>query len=743
MIRIRKRNGTLQRFDVKKIRRALVMAFSENVGFVPNLNSVINTIIDKLLVSEGVFSVDHIQDTLEHVLMESGYPQVARAFILYRADRDRVRSARLKPDNKALADYIHAAKYARYQLSIGRRETYAETVERVMQMHLNKFPKLINEIQKAFEFVFDYKVLPSMRSMQFGGSAVEQHNARLYNCSYTLIDRPEVFGHIFYLLLCGCGVGYSVQWCHIDKLPAIKRINQHKVEHHIIQDSISGWADAVHRLIDSHMEGYWVEFSYELIRAEGTALRTSGGKAPGHIPLRNCLETIRRLLTSAGGRKLRPIECHDLICHIADAVLAGGIRRSSLISLFSPSDTEMLYSKAHGSFRPAYDKDPGLNAQRQMANNSAALQRGSTDRDTFDRIIRVAQENYGDPGFVFTEHKDYGTNPCGEIGLHPRIKISGSHETGFAFCNLCEINGGVIQTPTEFYAACGAASFIGTLQATYSSFPYLGIVTEAIANRDRLLGVGIMGIMNNPDLFFEDQVLNTGANICVIQNQTVAKMLGIKSAARVTTIKPGGTAPLEASAFVPVASGIHPHHARRFFRRVTANPNEPPAIEFQRVNPHMVETKPNGDWSIVFPQQVSDEAVTVKEQTAKDFLRAVFHVYENWVAPGTGVRNHEISPGLTHNVSATCTVRDGELEEILEIVWENKNRLSALSFAPYTLDTLFPYAPRQEVASAEDEAKWNNIIQNYVPVNWGDFKEQTDNTNLTGEVACAGGVCEL
>jgi len=461
--------------------------------------------------------------------------------------------------------------------------------------------------------------------------------------------------------------------------------------------------------------------------------------------LRKCLETIRELLHQAQGRKLRPIECHDVICHIAEAVLSGGIRRSSLISVFSPDDTEMLYCKAHGNFRPAYGTDPGLNSHRQMANNSAALQRDVANRETFDRVVRVAQENFGDPGFIFLSNSDHGTNPCGEIGLHPReaVKRKGTItlETGFAFCNLCEINGALCEDASAFYTAAKAAAFIGTLQAAYTQFDYLGIVTEMIAKRDALLGIGIMGIMNNPDLLLDAEVLQTGASIVREENRRVAKLIGINPAARLTTIKPGGTAPLEASAYVPVASGIHPHHARRFFRRVTANTNEPPAVEFRRINPHMVETKPDGDWSIVFPQQVDENAVTIKEQLAEDFLSSVFLVYENWVANGTTERGMAISPGLTHNVSATVTLRDNEMADILDTIWENRHRIAAMSFAPFLLDTNFPFAPRQEVSTPEDEARWNDIVSNYRDIDWENLTEETDGTVHTQDPACVG-VCD-
>lgn len=741
-MKVLKRNKTIQNWSTKKIKRALVMAFAECDEPLPNLTPLINAISVSMLGHPVPIDIEIIQDAVEQVLMENGHAKVAKTFILYREYRRIQRNKRLSPDNAALAEYIHAAKYARYDPVVRRRETYQETVNRVMSMHLKRWPEHSELIKEAFEYVYARKVLPSMRSMQFGGAAIEQVNCRMYNCAFTLVDRLDSFSHSFYLLLCGCGVGYSVQWRHINRLPVVATVDTKQVTHHQVKDSINGWADALHALVYSHYSETYVEFDYSLIRREGADLKTSGGKAPGHLPLKRCIEAVRGVLTNATGRKLRPIECHDLMCLLAEAVLSGGIRRSALISLFSADDTEMLFAKAKGNFRPAYGLDPGLNSHRQMANNSAVLVRSKVTREQFDRVISVAKENYGDPGFFFTEHEDYGTNPCGEIGLDPVWRdwcmVDGNpedfKETGFSFCNLCEINGALCKTSADFYSACNAAAVIGTLQCAYTDFSYLGSGSRRVAERDRLLGVSIMGIADNAELFLNRKdVLQHGAGIVKEVNEVVACLLNIEPAARLTTIKPGGTAPLEASYDVLVSSGIHPHHSRRFFRRVTANPNEPVAQEYKRINPHQVEEKPNGDWSIIFPQQCNEDAITVKEQSADDFLRTVYHVYDNWIVPGTRYGS------LTHNVSATCTVRENE--DVVENVWNNRHRLAALSFSPYNLDQIFPFAPRQTVQGPKDEALWNDLILNYTPVDWEKFEENSDETSHTQEPACAGGEC--
>lgn len=762
-VRIEKRGGTIERFDPRKIKRALLMAFNAvRPGDIPNVSPLVTSVMEHLRerINEATASVSQMQDIIEEVLMKAGHHAVARAFIQYRHDRDLARARRLSPDKWALPNYIHAGKYARFAPLKKRREVYPETVDRVKGMHLNRFkdlgPSVLDRISSAFGHVYNKDVLPSMRSMQFGGLAMEKNNARGYNCSFTLIDRWRAFQEVFYLLLCGCGVGYSVQWQHVDKLSSIPIINEKKVRHHIVEDTIEGWADALGALIQGFLDGVWVEFSYHLIRQEGEPLKTSGGKAPGHIPLRRCLERCRQILLKAQGRSLRPIECSDILCHSAEAVLSGGIRRASLLGLFSAHDTEMLYSKARGN----YDPMAGLNSHRAMVNISAALLRNS-HRSVFDRIINVAQTNFGDPGFAFLENLDWGPNPCGEIIMNPVLEVHCSAckgtgiegdrapgftcsscsgkgyytKTGFSFCNLTEINMATVKTPEEFYSRCEAASLIGTLQASYTSFPYLGSITEEVARRDALLGVSMTGIQDCRSIALDPEVLQQGAKVVVDTNKEWATILGINEAARTTTVKPSGTASLELGCVGP---GIHSHWARRLFRRVTANPNEPVAQEFRRINPHMVEVKPDGDWSLIFPIEVPESSLTVRETNALSFIDDVLTVYNNWVCPGS------LRPeGMTHNVSCSVTIREGELQSVCDKIWSNRHSVAAMSFIPDTLDIRFPFAPNQAVTTLEDEAKWERLIANYRPVDWTQFFEEEDTTELKASAACSGGVCEI
>ena len=1515
MYRVKKRDQSLQKFDKKKIIKAVYSSFLDSgIEDIPNLSKLATKVSQKVKKgTKDIIDIELVQDVVEKLLMDE-YPDVAKQYIIYRQKRTDLRTARLTPDKSAISEYIHVAKYARHSDELGRREVFSETIDRVQDMHVKKFPEKESEIKKAFDFVRSKKVLPSMRSLQFGGDAIEMNNARIFNCAFSLVDRMEVFKETLYLLLCGCGVGYSVQWCHVDKLPKIAFIDNKIVYHHTIEDSIEGWADAIGVLVESFEKGCYVEFNYSKIRIEGAPLKTSGGRAPGHRELKNCIESIRTVFSNSQGRRLRPIECHDVLCYIAQAVVSGGIRRSALLSLFSEEDTEMMYSKVPGN----YDFN-GKNKQRAMANNSVALNRSTVKKKTFKRIIDLA-EDYGEPGFVFIDHEDYGVNPCfhkdtrihtskgimkigdlydsgeeneviadnrvgkgdyidmggygvslkkatpvfltqknadvyevtldsgaslkvtdnhkfptpngrkelkdlsigdmlltqsdeGEWGIEgsfnqglllgtitgdghfesndavyinvweddfdtldlfkeavnteicsipslngkkhldnswmdkdtgkstvarkmiggrklyrvlyekmgitnpkgiknrvPEFVWRGSRDTvvgylqglffsdgsvqltgngkkstislrlaqsnkellkdvqvilnnfgisskvylrrqeayrelpdgnggtksyfcrdqyeliinrpnlirfmdevdlfgrkqdiassllakrgyacrkperhlakvcsidyfstedvycltqedtnivtangvvtgncgeaslfpvdvetgktGFSFCNLMEINMAKCKTKEDFMSAVEAASVIGTLQASYTDFPYLGEVTERIVRREALLGVGLTGMMDNPDLSFDADTLREGAAKVIEVNKKLSKEIGISQAARATLVKPSGCRPwyglvttaegiftLEdlfvehcsqdtwsslnvdynalqegstnrlmrtfqngdsevkriklnygmeldctsnhkwfisktrsngkyttvdrwkktsdivpgdvvatsigiydrvkhadlkrcdsvaasmRSNFIPlerqpekmspdiawvlgylwgdgslsnhkyrirfcdssksnllkaqrilrsvfglegslkkhtdrnayhldygskhfyfwlqvngiskysgkvldilpkclrtsskediiafisglidadgcvsfcdtyvkngsgarvtissaydsftshlqhvcwavglvcgrslqtkgeskqnkrnlwhmdfsnhsinesfrllvshsekmkrlearddftiwkaekdvnncpltgvvksissigilptydvevandpwfyagavkshntaslclgcVGSGIHPHHSRRYFRRVSANPIEKHAQYFQKVNPHMVKTKPDGSWVIEFPIEAPKDAVFVKDLPAIDFMDLVFKVYKNWVAPGTALP--ESAEGLTHNISATVTFREGEMDEVVKKIWENKDTIAAMSFAPYFLDKEIPFAPREAVTTEEDEVHYNYLIEHYTPVDWSEFTEDADSTTHMMEGACIGGAC--
>lgn len=789
-MRVNKRDGRWVQWDRQLIVRAMLMAFHD-VGKeiqreeVEDLASQVEDCVGKLYGGDA--HVEQIQDTVEQVLMAK-HGDIAKAYILFREKRAQLRASRLTPDPECLQNYIHAAKYARWRGDLGRRETFAETVNRVKGMHLERYRMPLEnnkefraELDRAFDQVLARNVLPSMRSMQFGGPPVLARNIRLYNCAFSHADRLRFFGEIFWVLLGGSGAGFSVQHHHVEQLPPVIRMDPRRVSHFVIPDSCMGWADSVNHLVRcAFVTGEWPEFAYNEIRSEGADL-SSGGKAPGHLGLKKGLEAFRSILVKAVGRRLRPIEVFDAVCHLADAVLSGGVRRSSLICLFSLDDTEMMLAKAHGNFRPLGHPEGTHNAWRANANISAVCHRENTTWDQFRRLVSLAKE-WGEPGFYFTRDLDYGCNPCGEIGKMPRlyrrkpgadrtldfdwkayrslqrdcrsrgvpdrpfsdgnegkdwaVKTYG-HTSGWQFCNLCEINVAACKDEAELMEAARAAATIGTLQAGFADFWYLGPVTEEIVRREALLGVGMTGMQDNPALAFDPRIQQRAAELVKYQNEVVAGWIGINTAARSTTVKPSGTASLELGC---VGSGIHPHHARRYFRRVTANPNEAPFLHFRKANPHMCQRKPNGDWVILFPVQAPTDANTVKQTPASEFMEQVFSTFENWVVPGTRMDREDLNPGLRHNVSCTVAYDPDEWDEVMMLAWQNRHRVTAMTFLANYNDKAFPFAPREEVKTAADETLWRNLIALYRPVDWMAAHEREDGTAFAA--ACEGLLCE-
>ena len=743
-----KRDGvTLQPFDVTKLRRALSRAWEGCRGAVDEraLSRVIHTVVDA--ITGDTVGVESVQDAVETALMRHGHFDVAKGFILYRHQRAEARQGRISksPDPKAISDYIHAGKYARYISHARRREVYAETVARIEEMHLGQYPEMEKEIRWAFDLVRDKRVLPSMRSMQFGGAAILASNNRIYNCSFSLVDRPEVFSDALFLLLSGCGVGYSVQFDHIEKLPTIAYVDVKNVRHHVVADTIEGWADALKALVQSYLDGVNLELSYHLIRPAGTPLKTSGGRAPGHLKLKDSLERIRVVLGAAQGRKLRPVECHRIMCHAADAVLSGGIRRSAMICLFSLDDSEMMHLKT-GNW---YSTEPWL----ANSNNSVVLKRDDVKKKQFKRIFGMTRQ-WGEPGFYFTNDYDYGTNPCSEIGLNPKLDIDietqtklaakgveakvGDTYTGWAFCNLCEINASKLTSLADFKEAAKAAAIIGTLQAGYTKMPYLGPISEVIAEREALLGIGMTGMLDAPHIACNPEFQREVAGLIKDWNAEYAARIGVKPAARTTCVKPSGTTSLELGC---VGSGHHAHHARRYIRRVTADELEHVFQAFKAVNPHMCVRKPDGKWVIEFPVEAPPGATIKDDLHALQFLDMVKSTQQNWVIPGTADSTY--SPGLSHNVSNTVTVRPEEWDKVADYLWENRELFTGVSLLASTGDKDYAFAPNEAVVTPVDEARWNAILESYQPVDYTSIIEESDDTDLKSEVACAGGFCSI
>jgi len=613
--------------------------------------------------------------------------------------------------NKILSEITVHMKYARYLPEEQRRENWVELVTRNKEMHLKKFPSLDKEIDWAYQYVYDKEILPSMRSMQFGGKPIEVSPNRVFNCAYAPIDDIRVFGEIMFLLLGGTGVGYSVQRSHIEKLPAINKPNPKRTRRFLIGDSIEGWADAVGMLVKSYFKGTSrLRFDFSDIRPKGARLVTSGGKAPGPQPLRECLVKVEGILDSKEeGDQLSSIEVHDVVCHIADAVLAGGIRRAALISLFSADDQAMLAAKAGNWWE--------TNPQRGRANNSVVIMRHRIDKDTFlDLWDRVKQSGTGEPGFYFTNDKDYGCNPCCEISLRP-----------FQFCNLTEINVSDIETQEEYEDRSRAASIIGTLQASYTDFHYLRPVWQRNTEKDYLIGVSMIGIASGNVLKLD---MPRAAEIVKLTNAEIAEKIGIKPAARCTTVKPAGTTSLT----LGTSSGIHAWHNDYYIRRLRVGKNESIYQYLTIRHPELVEDeyfRPHDTAVISVPQKAPEGSIT-RHESALDLLGRVKDVHLKWVKKG-----HR-SGQNSNNVSATITIKPDEWFEVGEWMWENKNNYNGLSVLPYS-EHSYKQAPFEDC----DEETYEKLLTTLVEVNLDGVIEIEDNTNLKGEAACAGGACEI
>ncbi len=617
----------------------------------------------------------------------------------------------MKLEKQILSEITVYMKYARYLPDKNRRENWDELVTRNMDMHIKKFPNLEAEIRKAYDYVYRKRVLPSMRSMQFAGKPIEISPNRVFNCAYAPVDDLRVFGEIMFLLLGGTGVGFSVQGHHVEKLPSILKPNNKRTRRFLVGDSIEGWSDAVTALIKSYFKGTSrLRFDYSDIRPKGSLLITSGGKAPGPQPLRECLVKVEGILEEKeNGERLSSIEVHDIVCHVADAVLAGGIRRAALISLFSLDDEDMLAAKS-GSW---WETNP----QRGRANNSAVIMRHRIDEERFVKIWeRIRASGCGEPGIYLTNDKEYGCNPCCEIALRP-----------FQFCNLTEMNVSDVASQEEYEAMAKAASFIGTLQASYTDFHYLRPVWQRNTEKDYLIGVSMTGIASGNVLHLD---MSSAAKVVKEENARVANLIGIKPAARCTTTKPAGTTSL----VLGTSSGIHAWHNDYYVRRIRVGKNEAIYNYLLNNHPELVEDeyfRPHDTAVISVPQMAPVAAIT-RSETAINLLERVKKVHKDWVKKG-----HR-SGQNTNNVSATITVKEKEWEEVGRWMWKNRNYYNGLSILPHDGGT-YTQAPFEDCS----EEQYEKMLKHLVEVNLENIVEVDDDTNLSGELACAGGACEI
>jgi len=614
-------------------------------------------------------------------------------------------------EKEILSDIVIWAKYARFVPELNRRETWTELVTRNKEMHLRKFPQMTAMIERAYELVYAKKILPSMRSLQFGGRPIEVNNSRLFNCSYLHVDDYRAFSETMFLLLCGTGVGYSIQSFNIDKLPAINKGT--KTRRYLIGDSIEGWADAVKVLMKGYLglSATVPTFDFRAIRAKGERLITSGGVAPGPEPLKICLMHIQAILDrKKDGEMLTSLECHDIMCFIADAVLSGGIRRSAMIALFDLDDEDMLTSKFGNWWE--------LNPQRARANNSAILKRDSVSKEEFLGLWKkIELSNSGEPGFYFSDNETMGTNPCAEIALNP-----------FQFCNLVEVNASDIKDQDDLNDRVYWASVIGTLQASYTDFHYLRPIWKETTEREALLGIGMTGIASGVVMKMN---LPMAVNQAIYANISVSDMIGINAAARITCVKPSGTSSL----VLGTSSGIHAWHDEYYVRRMRIGKNEAMYTYLSIYHPEMLEDdvfKPQQQAVVSVPQSAPIGAITRNDENAIQFLERVKYFHEYWITPG------HVHGDNTHNVSATVSMGQSEWPAVGEWLWENKQFFNGLSFLPKDLGT-YVQTPFETIT----KERYEQLVTNLNALDVAKVVEISDNTNLTDQAACSGNNCEI
>lgn len=676
-------------------------------------------------------------------------------------------------EQSILSDITAFLKYSKYNTELKRRETWNEIVDRNKLMHTIKFPNIKDEIEHAYKYVYDKKILPSMRSMQFAGKPIDINNVRIYNCAYLPIDDHRCFSEIMFLLLSGTGVGYSVQSHHIDKLPEIKIPTKDK--RYLIGDSIEGWADSVRILIKAYLTGGAKPiFDARDVRTKGARLVTAGGKAPGPEPLLECLSQIENILKrKQNGDKLSTEECHDIICHIADAVLSGGIRRAALIALFDMDDESMLNCKSSNIKSKIISKDyiqytdgSGLqidhdvmnltieqngiiykniiirrdknsdlfwdleqynrdetlgwwvcNPQRGRANNSAMILRHKIKKNEFITLWKKVEEsNSGEPGIYFSNDKDAGTNPCCEISLRP-----------YQFCNLCEVNVSDVESQEDLNERVKAATLIGTLQASYTNFHYLREIWRKTTEKEALIGIGMTGIASGKILNYN---LEEAAELVKSENEKWAKILGINKAARTTTIKPSGTSSL----ILGTSSGIHGWHDEYYIRTIRLGKNESLYYYLLINHPELIEDdkfKPEIQAVVSIPQKAPDNSI-LRNESALDLLERIKKFNIEWVKKG-----HRRGEN-TNNVSATISIKPEEWETVGEWMWQNKEFYNGLSVLPYDGGS-YVQAPFQTC----DGETFNTMKKHLHNIDLTQVIEMDDNTNLMDQSACSGNSCEI
>jgi ribonucleoside-diphosphate reductase alpha chain len=602
-----------------------------------------------------------------------------------------------------------SGNYAKFLKDKQRYETWEEAVERVMNMHKIKFKNRLNELTPYLDEVQDaYNkklLLGSQRALQFGFADEKQgilkHNSKMYNCLSSYADRPAFFQEAMYWLLSGCGIGFRVFPTDVEKYQNLA-YRDLGVKTFVIADSIEGWSDAMGVLISSYLsfeynvpfpeyQGYRIDFDYSQIRKKG-ALISGGFKAPGPDGLRNSIQKIETLLENRfkdNNSVLRTIDVYDIIMHMSDAVLSGGVRRSATICLFRKDDELMLKAKTGDWYT--------TNPQRARSNNSVLLLRNDTTKQEFDKLFESIKD-WGEPGFIWTYDYNITYNPCVEIGKFPQTE---NGRSGWQGCNLTEQNGAKCNTEEEFYKGCRASAIMGTLQAAYTDFPYVDKTSPAkeIFEREALLGCSVTGLTANPDILFNPEILNKGAEILKQVNKEVAQILGIRQAARIGCIKPSGNA----SVLLETPSGIHGEHSKRYFRNVQVNKDEDLGNFLKEKNPLMFEesiwSANKTDYVVSFPVENNDNYIFKDDLLGVKLLEKVKLVQQTWVENSTNI-DLCVNSNTRHNVSNTINVINWN--ETRDFIYENREWFAGVSLLNNSGDKDYNQAPFTSVKDSQE-----------------------------------------
>jgi ribonucleoside-diphosphate reductase alpha chain len=610
-------------------------------------------------------------------------------------------------NTKLLQDILHARTYAK-TLPSGRKESRSETIERSAEMYRKKFPEHVKLIDEAFAYVHAGKVVGSMRATQFAGKPIEDNNARMFNCSFTNIVNTRDFADIFFLLMSGSGVGFSVQRRHVDQLPLVD-FKLGKGCLFTVEDTAESWCEAIHQV----MEMPSISFDYSKIRPKGAPM-SSGGTASGYQALETTIEAVRKLLKDSDGRKPKPIEVFDMVNFIADGVAVGGSRRSALLCMFDHNDTEMLTSK-HGNWWEE-------NGQRARSNISAVVLRSlpNVDEIVLKVLDMMKASRAGEPAVILTNNLDMGKNPCVEIGL----RSNGA-------CNLTEVNAAMCVDVDDFHQAVWAATVIGTLQSSFTDFKFLQPRWKEVIEEDALLGVSITGMAANWPLVYAATLDGAASEIAVDTNLVVAGLIGVNPAKRITTTKPSGST----SIWLGTTSGVHAAHSDFYLRRIRIDRNNPIATALIRSKyPYIEDDLMGNDNIIVAVPTKMEGAITRNRETAIQLMERAAFIYDNWILPG------HIEGDDTHNCSLTVSYKEDEWEDVKAWMIENKAKYSGISLLPYS-DHTYRQAPFEEITEDIFNLLAKGIEGYEIDLSAIDFSDTID--ERIGEAACAGGACEI